>query len=295
MRLHISGRIITLICLLLLISAVRPLAVDGATERSNFKDDTEDVISDLKKGPLNRLQDIEGLEGEEAEDFSERPNVDIASLTIIQNDTYISFLINVVEDIQSDANYTYIICGYRSADPDHKDPFDFIIEYSSGESRYRTWEEGGYRDKGNASMTEATVNTLNITMNRNKFILGSRDDPYIICAMTILYIGEGKQRYIDFVLTEELGNGGGNDFDETTWIIAQVVFIGFLIIGFTIIWNIWSKKKGVEEPGGVCPKCEARLDQGLDFCPHCGTFIRGPEADKANPKPRIVSPLDIEE
>jgi len=76
--------------------------------------------------------------------------------------------------------------------------------------------------------------------------------------------------------------------------VIQIVFIGLLVVTMFILWNFWARKKGVEQEGGVCPKCEARLDQNLDFCPHCGSFIRGPEADKENPKPRIVSPLDIE-
>jgi hypothetical protein len=263
----------------------------GATERTVINDDQDDVLSDLKKGPLTRLIDLGSLEGEEAEDFTEGPSVDISSLTIIQNDTYVSFILTVFGELKTDENYTYLICGYRSEEPNKEDTFDFILEYNSGTSTYKVWEEGDYVEKGNASLYEVTQSSLNITMNRSKFVLGSSEDPYTLCALTILYTGEGKQRYIDIVTTFDLDDDSSNGFDDTTWMIAQVVFIGFMIIGFTVLWNLWSKKKGMEETGGVCPKCEARLDQGLDFCPHCGTFIRGPEADKANPKPRIVSPL----
>ncbi len=289
------SRTVCVISILMLFSVSLSGASRAATDQSIYRDDAEDVISDLKKGPLTRLQDLHDLEGEEAEDFAERPNVDIASLTIIQNDTYISFIVTVEGDLQMDRNYTYSICGYRSAKPDRSDTFDFIIEYSGGDSSYSVWEEGEYVEKGNVSLAKVARNSLNITMNRSRFVLGSREDPFLVCAITILYLGEGKQRYIDIVMTENLDDDMPDAFDETTWIIAQVAFIGFLIIGFMIIWNVWAKKKGMEDKGGVCPKCEYRLDKGIDFCPHCGTYIRGPEADKENPRPRIVHPLDSEE
>lgn len=281
--------------LLLAASGLLLTAVLGASTSSDeYRDKKDDVISDLKKGPLSRLQDLYDLGGEKAEDFEERPNVDISSLTVIQNETYVSYEITVEGRIRVDRNYTYYICGYSREDPELSETFDFIIEYSNGFGSYRVWEEGDYVQKGNISSIELTDNSLNITMNRSRFLLGSTSDPYIICAFTVLHIGEGKERFIDYVLTKDLRKGSQLGMDDTTWMIAQIALIGFLIITTMILWNLWSKKKGLEQQGGVCPKCESRLDKNLDFCPHCGAFIRGPEADKGAPKPRIVSPLDIE-
>ncbi|MFW3146498.1 MAG: hypothetical protein ACMUIE_06775 [Thermoplasmatota archaeon] len=271
-----------------------PTVQGASTGNEVFKDGKNDVISDLKKGPLSRLQDLYDLGGEKAEDFEERPNVDISSLAITQNETYVSYQVTVEGKIRVDRNYTYYVCGYNRDDPELSDTFDFIIEYNNGMGSYRVWMEGDYVEKGNISSIDLKENSLNITMNRSRFVLGSTSESYIICAFTVLHVGEGKERFIDYVLTKNLKKDSELGMDDTTWMIAQIALIGFLIITTLILWNVWSKKKGLEQEGGVCPKCESRLDKNLDFCPHCGAFIRGPEVDKGAPKPKIVSPLDIE-
>lgn len=258
-----------------------------------YQDRENDVLADSKKGPLDRLMDLRNLEGNKVDEFEERPNVDIDSLTVIQDNTYFSSIITVEGKVQNDRNYTYFICGYTRNDPEETETFDFIMYYSGGETSYTVWKEGSYQEGANISLIKIEGATLNLTMNRNNFILGTMSEEYLLCAIVVMYPGEGQDRYIDYVMT--VGGEDGEGFlDPNILMILQIVFIGLLVMTMFIIWNIWAKRKGVEEQGGVCPKCEARLDQNLDFCPHCGTFIRGPEADKENPKPRIVSPLDRE-
>jgi hypothetical protein len=130
-------------------------------------------------------------------------------------------------------------------------------------------------------------------MNWANFIISNRDSPYLVCGFIVMVPGEGQDRYIDYITTED--NGSNTGLTDETWMFIQVGFIGFLILTMFILWNFWAKKRNdIQQEGGVCPKCESRLDKNLDFCPHCGSFIRGPMADKENPKPRIVSPLDLE-
>ena len=79
-----------------------------------------------------------------------------------------------------------------------------------------------------------------------------------------------------------------------------MIFIQFLVLGIAfaavlIIWNIYNKKKEEEDQGGICPRCEARLDVSLDFCPSCGTFIRGPNARSKKVKPELAPLPELEE
>ncbi len=262
-------------------------------ESTVYKDKGEDVVVDTVKGPLDRLMDLENIDGEKANDIMEAPNVDISSLTIIEDSTYVSYIITVDQKIQTDKNYTYYVCGYTREDPEDYETFDFIISYSGGETSYRTWREGKYFEGANVSMIKIEGATLNLTMNRNHFILNP-NDPFLVCAIVVLQTGEGKDRFIDYVITNGKNGDDSAGLDETTIVVIQMIFIGILVVSMLLLWNFWARKKGPEIEGGVCPRCEARLDKNLDFCPHCGSFIRGPQADKENPKPRIVSPLDLE-
>ncbi|MBN1389748.1 MAG: zinc ribbon domain-containing protein [Candidatus Thermoplasmatota archaeon] len=258
-----------------------------------YQDSENDVLADPKKGPLDRLMDLGNLDDNKAGEFEERKNVDIGSLKIVQDSTYFSCIITVRGSIENDRNYTYFICGYTRSDPDETETFDFIMSYSGGETAYTVWDEGSYVKGGNISLIKIEGATINLTMNRNNFILGTMSEEFLLCSIVVMYPGEGQDRYIDYVMTRQ-DNDGPIGLDSNTLMIMEIVFIGLVVITTFILWNFWAKRKGVEQQGGVCPKCEARLDQNLDFCPHCGTFVRGPEADKENPKPRIVSPLDIE-
>jgi len=286
-----------LVCFFLL-SAAFLLVIPGsivAVDRIStvYEDREEDVVMDSKKGPLDRLMDLENIEGEKANDIMEAPNIDITSLTMIEDNTYVSFIITVDQKIQIDRNYTYLVCGYTREDPEEYETFDFIISYSGGETSYRIWGEGDYIEGANVSIIKIEGATINLTMNRNHFILNV-NDPYLVCAIVILQTGEGKDRFIDYVITNDENSNGNAGLDQTTLVVIQMVFIGILVVSMLLLWNFWARKKGTEIEGGVCPKCEARLDKNLDFCPHCGSFIRGPQADRENPKPRIVSPLDLE-
>ncbi|MGA1848041.1 MAG: hypothetical protein ACMUHB_01750 [Thermoplasmatota archaeon] len=276
---------------IMLFTASLTRAIDR--ESTVYKDKGEDVVVDTVKGPLDRLMDLENIDGEKANDIMEAPNVDISSLTIIEDSTYVSYIITVDQKIQTDNNYTYYVCGYTREDPEDYETFDFIISYSGGDTSYRTWREGQYVEGANVSMIKIEGATLNLTMNRNHFILNP-NDPFLVCAIVVLQTGEGKDRFIDYVITNGKNGDDGAGLDETTIVVIQMIFIGILVVSMLLLWNFWARKKGPEIEGGVCPRCEARLDKNLDFCPHCGSFIRGPQADKENPKPRIVSPLDLE-
>jgi hypothetical protein len=288
-----SGNLLSAVILVLMIILLTaPSVIAQDIRMSNvYNDKEEDVLADSKKGPLDRLMDLKNLD-DKADVFQERNNVDISSLTIISDGTHFYFIITVEGEVRSDSNYTYFVCGYTRNDPKESETFDFIISHSGGETSYVTWVEGKYVQGANISSIKFEGATLNLTIHRDHFILGSSTEPYLVCAVIVMYPGEGQDRYIDYVTT--VGEEKGSEFDSSTWMIIQVVFIGILVITMLILWNFWAKKREVEQEGGVCPKCEARLDKNLDFCPHCGTFIRGPEADKENPKPRIVHPLDIE-
>ncbi len=283
------------IVLLLSILLISPVISGDETQKESrtYSDKENDARVDSKKGPLDRLMDLKNLDGDEA-DIEERVNVDIRSLTIVETDkSYVSYILTVEGRIQIDSNYTYYICGYTRTDPKDSETFDFILSYSDGETYYGTWEEGEYVQGANISLIKIEGATLNLTMHRDHFILGTSTLPYLICGIVVMSPGEGQDRYIDYIVTED--EGSSNGIDQETWMYIQIGFIGLLVITMLILWNFWAKKRStVEQEGGVCPKCEAKLDKNLDFCPHCGSFIRGPEADKANPKPRIVSPLDIE-
>jgi hypothetical protein len=279
---------------LLLITIIAPLAMGEVVTREvkTFSDKENDVLADQKKGPLNRLMDLRNLDGDKAE-IAEKINIDIRSLTIIEIGNYASYILAVEGKILIDSNYTYYVCGYSRTDPEEAETFDFIISYSGGEASYETWQEGKYVRGANVSLIKIEGATLNLTMHRENFILGARTDPFLICGIVVMSTGEGQDRYIDYITTKKKDDSPAIDND--TWMIIQVGFIGFLVITLLILWNFWAKKKAdIEQEGGVCPKCEAKLDKNLDFCPHCGSFIRGPQADKENPKPRIVSPLDLE-
>jgi len=44
----------------------------------------------------------------------------------------------------------------------------------------------------------------------------------------------------------------------------------------------------MDQSGGVCPKCESKLDPKLEFCPSCGSYVKGPISDDGGVKPRII-------
>jgi len=284
--------------LLLTVILLMPASEAAGTQHRVLKDREKDVMEDTEKMSLDRLVDLTDFEGEKKDDFEERPSIDIESVTISENDTYVSYAISLHGEIRDSPEFTYIIAGYDRKDPRTIDPYDFIIEFNGGNATYSVWTEGSYTNGGNVSMVSYLDNEVNITMNRARFVLGSRSDPYLVAFICVFDQGLGKARYIDFLISERIDDDGGSVLDSTTSLVIQLVLIGFAFLAMLFLWNFWARKKGLEKGGGVCPKCESRLDGSLDFCPSCGTFIRGPQAKSVKEPvqtPRKIVEKDNEE
>jgi hypothetical protein len=291
-----SGKIVICIVLTLFIAPAIFLALSfptdaqatGGTTVKRYKDREEDVISDEAKRALDRFVDIEELEGEKDNDFDERKYMDIISLSIIENDTYISFSLLTFGGIRVQKEYTYTVAGYARKDFRSTEPFDFILSFSAGNATYMRWSDGSFRTEDNISSVEVQGNALNLTMNRGRFVVASRTTPLFATAIAVLETGAGKARRIDHVETRKLEDGGSKRLDDTTIIMIQLAVFGFIFLAIMVLWNVWARKKGMDQSGGVCPKCESKLDSKLEFCPSCGSYVKGPISDGAGVKPRIV-------
>ena len=267
------------------------LAIRGTT-MVEMEDGLDDVLSDGDKYPLEALSTVKELRGGSVPDSTEKRAVDILSLRILENDSYISYVITVDGEIRSRPEFTYMICGYEGTSTNDTDTFHFILSFSNGNGSYLQRSEGMYKKVSNLSSVSISSREINLTMHRGLFILDSRDESSIICAIAVMDPGEGKERLIDHLIEEEEEEDKWwfQNLDDLTIVMIQ---IGFFIIFSTFIligYGYWMKKKGTEMEGGVCPKCESRLDANLDFCPSCGTYIRGTKADDIGPSP---SPIEL--
>ncbi len=278
-----------IILLLLIMPATS--AIDQ--EERLFKDRTEDVVRTSEKRDLSRMIDLEEVEGEDSE-ILQMNQIDIRSLSIRGNDTYISFVIETVGDISNQKGISYMIAGYGVKDPRSTYPFDFRLVYSSGNATHFKLEEGKLVPGSNISSFNVNGSKLTFTMNRGKFILSDREDPYVVAAITVLDPGPGEELHIDYVISKKENGGKDPLIDETTLIMLEFIILGFAFVTVIIVWNVYMKRKGEENQGGICPRCESRLDQNLDFCPSCGMFIRGPNAKSKKIKPGIVPPPEEE-
>ncbi len=291
-RRHLLQCIVLLLLLapLLLITFHLPAEAQGTTGTTSkrYKDKPEDVISDEAKRSLDRFVDIDELEGEKDNDFDERKYIDLLSMTISGNDTYISFSLLTFGGIRAQKEYIYMVAGYARKDFKTTEPFDFILSFSAGNSTYRRWSDGSFIADENISSVNIAGNSLNFTMNRGRFVVASRTTPLFATGIAILDTGAGKARRIDHVETGSLGNGGSRKLDDTTIIMIQLAVFGFIFLAIMVLWNVWARKKGMDQAGGVCPKCESKLDSKLEFCPSCGSYVKGPISDVGGTKPRIV-------
>jgi len=256
-----------------------------------FKDPEGDVLVDTEDRPLESASDLEQLEDKEAPESSEREYVDIIALRMGGDDTYVEFQLEMNKFILARHEYTYAIAGYSEKDPERDGKFDFLIEFNNGTTSHKVWKEGRFEKAGNISNVSILDNTINITVHRSKFSLQKREDPYLLCAFAYLDQGEGRDITLDYLISKEEEDGGFNFFDDDNLLLFQLGFFFLLFTGLLIIYNIWSKKKGEEFSGGVCPECESRLDPNLDFCPSCGRIIRGPKSNGEN----IDEKIPIEE
>ena len=265
------------------------LALKGTTV-VEMEDKVDDVLSDGDKAPLEALSTVKELRGGSVPDSTEKRAVDILSLRILENNSYISYIITVDGEIRSRPEFTYMICGYEGTSANDTDTFHFILSFSDGNSSYLQRSEGMYKKVSNLSSVSISSREINLTMHRGLFILDTRDESSIICAIAVMDPGEGKERLIDHLIEEEEKNDNWwfQDMDDLTIVMIQIgffiMFSTFILIGY----GYWMRKKGTEMEGGVCPKCEARLDANLDFCPSCGTYIRGTKADDIGPSPSPI-------
>ncbi len=266
----------------------------NGTDIKIFNDDQDDGITTTVKRDLTRLVDLKDLKGEKIENLQQESQVDIDSLTIEQDDTFTWFTIQTYGDISDHEQFSYHIAGYISEDQKETDPYDFRIIYENRTAVYYELVEGTFVVSKPVSNVEIDGKKLTIQMNKGNFILSGREDPYLIAAIVVLDEGIGEDLHIDHVLTSSDDNGKGDPIDETTLIMIQFGILGFAFIAVIVIWKLYLQKKGDEDQGGICPRCEARLDSSLDFCPSCGTFIRGPKAKSIQKKPDLAPILDEE-
>jgi hypothetical protein len=251
---------------------------------SSFKDGTEDVVVDDGGSPLETLSDLNALSGRKAPDSKERLSVDIKSLTIMENDTYVSYILETVGPIYARSEYHYVIAGYVGPKVIDTDPFGFMIIVNNKTARYLVWQQGDFSEGANVSILDIRSNVLNITMHRRSFVLSDRDTPHLIVAMAYLDQGGSAQRISDHLVARGEEGDGGFQLTDAQILGLQIGFIALIFVALFVIYGIWSRKKGQAFAGGVCPKCESRLDANLNFCPSCGTIIRGPGAEKAQEK-----------
>ncbi len=279
-----------LLTIILLVSGIG-MAIKGTTV-VEMEDKADDVVSDGDKTPLEALSTVKELKGGSVPDSTEKRAVDILSIRVLENNSYISYIITVDGEIRSRSEFTYMICGYEGTSANDTDMFHFILSFSDGNGSYLMKSQGDYIKISNLSQVSISSNEINMTMHRGRFILDSRDDSSVICAIAVMDPGEGKERLIDHLIGE--GEEDEEDWfeklDDLTIVMIQIGFFIMLSAFILIAYGYWMKKKGAEMEGGVCPKCEARLDMNLDFCPSCGTFIRGTKADGVGPSP---SPIEL--
>lgn len=285
--------LVTLLWVVIPILLIMPAFGDIDQEERVFKDDTEDVLRTSEKRDLSRMIDLEEVDGEES-DILQVNQIDIRTFTMRSNDTYVSFVIETVGEISNQKGISYMVAGYASEGPRSTDPFDFRLVYASGNATHSVLEDGDLVPGPNVSSYEINGTRLTITMNRGRFILSDREDPYVIAAISILDPGTGEDLHIDHVLTNKKKDNDEPFIDETTLIMLEFIILGFAFVTVIIVWNVYMKKKGEEAEGGICPRCESRLDPNLDFCPSCGTFIRGPKAKSRKLTPNLA-PLPEDE
>ena len=258
-----------------------PASSQFETSTRTFKDDKGDVLTDAGLEPLETLSDLKALPDRKAPESKERLSVDIVSLRILENETYVSYVMEMEGPVYYREEYTYAIAGYARSEERETDPFDFMLVATNGTARYLLWDQGDFRVAGNVTRIDIDGNILNITMHRSRFILRQRSDPHLIVAIAQMLPVGGSERLVDHMIAEKGKDDGGFSLGSSEILALQIMFIVIMFVVLFIIYGIWSRRKGEVVTGGVCPRCESRLDPSINFCPSCGTVIRGPEAEKA--------------
>ncbi len=283
-----SSLLLIWLTIILLVSG--PVMAIKGTTMVEMEDKVDDVLSDGDKAPLEALSTVKELKGGSVPDSTEKRAVDILSLRVLENNSYISYIITVDGEIRSRPEFTYMICGYEGTSANDTDMFHFILSFSDGNGSYFQKSEGKHKKVSNLSSVSISSKEINMTMHRGLFILDSRDERSVICAIAVMDPGEGKERLIDHLIEggKDEDKGWYQELDDLTIVMIQIGFFIMLSSFILIAYGYWMKKKGTEMEGGVCPKCESRLDANLDFCPSCGIFIRGTKADGIGPSPSTI-------
>jgi hypothetical protein len=282
-----SGRSASLILLAVAVLLSVPglsMGVVLVNEKASYDDPEGDVVVDDGVAPMETLSDLGALPDRRAPESKERLSLDIRSLTVLENDTYISFVLEMVGPVYARSEYHYLIAGYAREVVADTDPFDFMIDFNNKTARYLEWRQGDFAEIGNASFVDVRANSLNITMHRAKFILDDRDTPRLVIGIAYLHQGGTAERISDHLVADEGADGGGFKLTDAQWLGFQIGITVLVILSLFVIYGIWQRKKGEALTGGVCPKCESRLDPNINFCPSCGTMVRGPGSDRA-PEP----------
>lgn len=266
------------------------------TSEKVYKDRSGDVIWSESKRDLTRLVDLKDIEGETSE-IDEKENVDILKFTIRENSTFITFIIETEENIGTQEQFYYVIAGYADEKPKDTEPYDIRLVFNQNNVTYYVLEDGEYNEGHPVSEFSVEKETLVIEVNKGNFAVkdGNLPASYAVFAYLDVDIEQFEGYHIDHYITSEEDEDDGSGLDDNTIIIIQFVVLGVLFFSVLIIWNIYNKKKEEENKGGICPKCEARLDVSLDFCPSCGTFIRGPKARSKKIKPELAPVPEMEE
>jgi hypothetical protein len=275
---------LSLVCAIM--AMLSPAAEGASFENTStvYKDPSGDVIVDDGVRALETLSDLNSLPDRKASDSKERLSVDISRLTVLENDTYISYVLEMIGPVYARSEYHYILAGYARSEVKETDPFDFMIVVNNKTATYLTWTQGDFVQGSNVTGLDIRDHVLNVTMHRSRFILGNRDTPHLIIAIAYLDQGVGRERISDHLIADEDDDGDAFKLTDAQILGLQIGFIAFVFVALFVVYGIWSRKKGQAYSGGVCPKCESRLDPNINFCPSCGTLIRGPGSEPAGPE-----------
>ena len=266
------------------------------TSESVYKDKTGDVKWSKEKRDLTRLVDLKDIEGEPSE-IDEKENVDLVKFTVKENSTFITFMIETKENIGTQDQFYYVIAGYSDDEAKNTEPYDFRLIFNQNNVSYLVFEGGSYVEGHPVSSFNVDKEILTIEVNKGNFVLNDGKVPssFAVFAYLDVEIEQFEGFHIDYIITSEDDDDDKPFLDDNTIILIQFLVLGIAFAVMIVVWNVYNKKKEEENQGGICPRCEARLDVSLDFCPSCGTFIRGPNAKSKKIKPEMAPLPDPEE
>src|SRR5512137_2201518 len=111
-RIRFLAPSIALACVMLF--ALTPLTSGVSFENQTkvYKDRTSDVVVDDGTSPLETLSDLNALPTRKAPESRERLSIDIVQLKVLENDTYVSYVLEMLGPVYARLEYHYVIAGY---------------------------------------------------------------------------------------------------------------------------------------------------------------------------------------